>query len=59
MQTGGKGPCRRPQDGTFLELFQHALQAFPMGDANNLADVCKMALFRIISACFADIPYSK
>ena len=27
---GGKG---RPQDGTFLDLFQHALQTLPMGDA--------------------------
>ena len=30
---GGKGPCGRPQDGTFLDLFQHALQTLPMGDA--------------------------
>ena len=29
---GGKGPCGRPQDGTFLELFQHALQTLPVGD---------------------------
>jgi len=28
----GKGPCGRQQDGTFLELFQHALQTLPMGD---------------------------
>jgi len=29
MRTGGKGPCRRPQDGTFSTLFQHALQTLP------------------------------
>ena len=29
---GGKGPCGRPRDGTFLELFQHALQILSMGD---------------------------
>jgi len=28
----GKGPCGRPQDGTFLDLFQHALQTLPMDD---------------------------
>jgi len=28
---GGKGPCGRLQDGTFLELFQHDLQTLPMG----------------------------
>jgi len=27
---GSKGPCGRPQDGTFLELFQHALQTLPI-----------------------------
>ena len=27
-----QGPCGRPQDGTFLELFQHVLQILPMGD---------------------------
>ena len=28
----GKGPCGRPQDDTFLELFQYALQTLPMGE---------------------------
>jgi len=35
LRTGGKvdkGPCGRLQDGTFLELFQNALQILPMGD---------------------------
>ena len=34
MRTGGRGigPCGRPQDGTFLEVFQHALQTLPMDD---------------------------
>ena len=27
-----KGPCEHPQDGTFLELFQYALQTLPIGD---------------------------
>jgi len=29
----GKGPCGRLQDGTFLELFQRAVQTLPMGDS--------------------------
>jgi len=29
---GGKGPCGRPQDGTLIKLFQHALQTLPMDD---------------------------
>jgi len=29
---GGKGACGHPQDGTFLELFQHALQTLPVSD---------------------------
>jgi len=28
----GKGPLGRPQDGTILDLFQHALQTLPVGD---------------------------
>ena len=33
LRTGrGKGTCGHPQDGTFSELFQHALQTLPMGD---------------------------
>jgi len=31
---GGKGPCGRPQDVAFSELFQPALQTLPMGDGN-------------------------
>ena len=30
---GGKGPCGRPQAGTFSLLFQHALQTLSVDDA--------------------------
>jgi len=29
----GKGPCGRPQAGTFTKLFKHVLQTLSMGDA--------------------------